>query len=222
MSIDGVNSNSALSQLGISNKTESKKELGQEDFLELLIAQIKNQDPLQPQANGEFLSQLAQFSSADGISKMQASLDNLSTALQSNQALQASALVGRKVYVPGETAVFDGNDNVKVGVDLPGSVNNMQAHVYSNSGELIQSLSLGTHPEGMFEFNWDGTNKNGEKVAAGNYNIKVEGVLGGEGQSFGTMIAANVNSVSLNQGDVKLNVAGIGSVSLSEVKQVTA
>lgn len=222
MTIDGVNSNSPLDQLGISNKTESKKELGQEDFLELLIAQIKNQDPLEPQTNGEFLTQLAQFSSADGIGKMQESLDNLSTALQSNQALQASALVGRKVFVQADSAQFNGSEAVKVGIDLPASANNMQAHIYSSAGELVNTINLGIHQQGFFEFSWDGKNKQGIEMPAGQYNIKVEGVSGGQGQSFGTMIAANVDSVSLGQGEVKLNVAGVGQVSLGEVKQITS
>ena len=76
-----------------------RKRLGQKDFLRLMVAQVKNQDPMQPQANGEFLSQLAQFSTNDGVTKMQESLQQMASSLQSNQALQASALVGRKVLV---------------------------------------------------------------------------------------------------------------------------
>lgn len=222
MAIDGVNSSNPFEKLGIGSTSQDKKELGQEDFLELLIAQIKNQDPLEPQSNGEFLSQLAQFSSADGIGKMQASLDNLTTSLQSNQALQASVLVGRKVFVQGDSAAFNGSEAIKVGMELPASANNMQAHVYSANGELVNTLPLGTHEPGFFDFSWDGKNKQGETMPAGQYSIKVQGLSEGESQSFGTMIAANVDSVSLGKGEVKLNVAGIGSVLLADVKQITA
>ena len=93
-SVNGYNtSSSSYNQID----SPIKKKLGQQDFLRLMVAQIQNQDPMQPQMNGEFLSQLAQFSTNDGVAKMQESLQQMATSLQSNQALQASALVGRKV-----------------------------------------------------------------------------------------------------------------------------
>ena len=222
--INGVNNQ--LNQLKIdSNQNAQQKELGQQDFLELLVAQMKNQDPLKPQTNGEFLSQLAQFSSVDGISKMQQSLENLANSLQSNQALQASALVGRKVYVSGNNATLSQDSTtIKVGVDLPSSASNLTAGIYSSTGELVKTIDIGTKNAGFFEFEWDGTTNNGQSGAYGNYTVKVEGISEGQMKAFGTMIAANVDSVSLGQNgeSLKLNVAGVGQVSLSDVKQITA
>jgi flagellar basal-body rod modification protein FlgD len=220
--INGVDSN--LTNLSIdASKTEGKKELGQQDFLELLVAQIKNQDPLDPQTNGEFLSQLAQFSSADGISKMQQSLDTLSNSLQSNQALQASALVGRKVLVPGDSGFLSSSAGLKAAVDLPVSASNLRASIYSSSGELVNSIELGAKPSGMVNFEWDGLKSNGQRAQEGMYTIKVEGLSEGKNKAFGTMIAANVDSVTLGQNgdELKLNVAGIGQIPLSQVKQIS-
>jgi flagellar basal-body rod modification protein FlgD len=220
--INGVNPQ--VNNLNNAN-TIGNKELGQKDFLELLVAQMKNQDPLNPQTNGEFLSQLAQFSSVDGISKMQQSLENLANSLQSNQALQASALVGRKVYVPGSSANLSSDSpSFKVGVDLPVAAANLSANIYSSNGELVKTIELGSKIPGFVEFEWDGVANNGQSAAYGAYTIKVEGLSEGKTKAFGTMIAANVDSVSLGQNGepLKLNVAGIGQVSLSDVKQITA
>ncbi len=204
--------------------TAPKKSLGQSDFLRLMIAQVQNQDPLEPQTNGEFLSQLAQFSTNDGITKMQESIQNLASSLQSNQALQASALVGRKVLVNSNVMNLGQEGEAKVAVDVPASVDNLAAAIYSESGELIRTIPLGQRSVGLFEFNWDGLDQKGERVAAGKYTVKVNGIYSGKEVALKTMTAANVDSVSLGQNGegVKLNVAGIGSVSLNDVKQITA
>src|SRR5690349_8345506 len=98
-----------IDQLDIAKKTPTVKksnELGQDAFLELMITQMKNQDPLSPQSNSEFVAQLAQFSSVQGIEKLNANFNSFSSGFQSNQALQASSLVGRSVSVESKTSIL--------------------------------------------------------------------------------------------------------------------
>lgn len=201
----------------------NRKNLGQEDFLRLMVAQVQNQDPMQPQANGEFLSQLAQFSTNDGINKMQDSLQQLASSLQSNQALQASALVGRKVLVNSGRLNLGAEGDVKAAIDMPAGLSNPTAKIYSKSGELIKTMPLGQPTPGFFQFSWDGKGENNQRVEAGEYTVEVHGVYSGKEVSLKTMTSANVDSVSLGQNGegLKLNVAGIGSVSLDEVRQIT-
>ncbi len=93
--------NSVLDQYKFDTDREPKSdELGKDQFLELLVAQMNNQDPLSPQENGEFIAQLAQFSTVEGIENMNTSMEALLSGYQSSQALQASSLVGRTVIVP--------------------------------------------------------------------------------------------------------------------------
>ena len=96
--IDDINSTgaSALEQFAIKQDDTPKDELGQSQFLELMITQIKHQDPLNPAEGGEFLSQLAQFGTVNGITELQSSFDVLATTLQSSQALQASTILPRR------------------------------------------------------------------------------------------------------------------------------
>ena len=97
MAVAGVND--TYSNLGLALQSSDKKrtELGQDAFLKLMTAQMQHQDPFKPMESGEFLGQIAQFSTVSGIQAMQESLAGLSTALTSNQTLQAANLVGRGV-----------------------------------------------------------------------------------------------------------------------------
>ncbi len=224
MTTSSVNGSNAAANLGLNQpEPASKNSLGQRDFLRLMVAQIKNQDPMQPQANGEFLSQLAQFSTNDGVTKMQESLQQMATSLQSNQALQASALVGRKVLVNSNQLSLGTEGDVKAAIDMPAGLSNLTASIYSEKGELIKTIPLGQPQPGFFQFGWDGIGQNNERVAAGNYKVSVRGIYGGKEVSLNTMTSANVDSVSLGQNGegLKLNVAGVGSVPLDQVRQIT-
>ncbi len=200
-----------------------KKSLGQQDFLRLMVAQVQNQDPMQPQPNGEFLSQLAQFSTNDGITKMQDSLQQLASSLQSNQALQASALVGRKVLVNSDKLALGAEGEVKAAIDMPAGLSNLSASIYSESGELIKTMPLGQPEPGFFQFAWDGKGQNEQRAPAGKYRVEVHGTYSGQEVALKTMTSANVDSVSLGQNGegLKLNVAGVGSVFLDQVRQIT-
>ncbi|CAM2930204.1 flagellar basal-body rod modification protein FlgD [Legionella steigerwaltii] len=219
-SVNGANkSNLPYNQID----SQTKQSLGQQDFLRLMVAQIQNQDPMQPQVNGEFLSQLAQFSTNDGVTKMQESLQQMATSLQSNQALQASALVGRKVLVNSNSLQLGADGDTKTAVDIPPGLSNLSASIYSDSGELIKTIPLGQPAPGFFQFTWDGTGGDNNRVKEGKYKVEVRAVYGGKEVSLKTMTSANVDSVSLGQnGDgLKLNVAGVGPISLDQVRQIS-
>ncbi|HHF7366414.1 TPA: flagellar hook assembly protein FlgD [Legionella bozemanae] len=224
MSTNSVNGTNA-SNPSFNNQIDptTKNSLGQQDFLRLMVAQIQNQDPMQPQVNGEFLSQLAQFSTNDGVAKMQESLQQMATSLQSNQALQASALVGRKVLVNSQTLQLGTEGDAKAAVDIPPGLSNLSASIYSESGELIKTIPLGQPAPGFFQFSWDGTGGDNNRMKEGKYKIEVHAVYGGKEVSLKTMTSANVDSVSLGQNGegLKLNVAGIGPISLDQVRQIS-
>lgn len=218
-----LSSNNSTSVATPPPESPIKKSLGQQDFLRLMVAQVQNQDPMQPQPNGEFLSQLAQFSTNDGITRMQDSLQQLASSLQSNQALQASALVGRKVLVGGDKLSLGSEGDVKAAIDVPPGLSNVRAMLYSSSGELLKTMQLGQPEPGFFQFNWDGTNENNQRMTPGNYRVEVHGTYDGQEKSLKTFTTSNVDSVSLGQNGegLRLNVAGIGLVSLDQVRQIT-
>ncbi len=201
----------------------SSKNLAQQDFLRLMVAQVQYQTPVQHQENDELLSPLTQFNTKDGITKMQESVLQMASSLQSNQALQASALVGRKVLINSNNLSLAAEGNVNTVIDMPTGINNLTASIYSELGVLIKTIVLEQTEPGFFPFNWDGTGQNNERLASGKYTVRVMGTFKEQEIELKTMISANVDSVSLGQNGegLKLNVSGVGSVTLDQIRQIT-
>ncbi|UVE16394.1 flagellar hook assembly protein FlgD [Pseudomonas sp. LS44] len=223
MSTDGVSGvgSSALDQYQIKSETKSK-ELGKNEFLNLLVAQLNNQNPLEPQGNGEFIAQLAQFSQVEGVEKLNDSMSSLLSGYQSSQALQASSLVGRKVIVPSDKAVVDTSETFKASAVLPVSSSNVYVNVYDSAGTVVNRVNLGQQEAGNVSFMWDGKDSNGNILPPGTYKFEAQAVYGTETKGLYTMLPANVDSVTLaqNGGELMLNLAGIGSVALSQVQVI--
>jgi flagellar basal-body rod modification protein FlgD len=207
------------------------KELGQDAFLQLMIAQMKNQDPLSPQDNTEFVAQLAQFSSVQGLEKLNSNFNSFSSSFQSNQALQASSLVGRSVSVESATSVLTNGGIVSGTVNLPSSTSDMNINIYDSKGALAATIPVGTVPKGETNFRWDGQNievnnellewTSGETaLPPDTYKFQVTATQSGKTEQLATSLSANVNSVTLGaDGKIILNLAGVGPMDVSKVKQ---
>ncbi len=212
-------SNGIASQEQQSNRGNT--ELGQSDFLALMTAQLAAQDPLKPQDNGEFIAQMAQFSSVDSLSRLENSFSELATAMSSNQALQASTLVGGEVLVPADVAYLSDQGTVSGVAGVTGPISNGTITITDEAGQTIRTISLGDSPGPEVSWEWDGKNENGTQVSAGIYQIAFTGQQRDETVQFPTLVAAQVDSVSLGgvQG-VVLNLAGLGPVNLSDVSRI--
>lgn len=209
---------------GSSTATGSKApaRLGQEQFLELMIAQLKNQDPTKPLQSGEFLSQMAQFSTVSGIQDLQTSFHQLAGTMYSNQALQASALVGRMVLVPSDKGVLPANGAMSGTVDLPAGTNDLTVEVYDASGQLVRRIPLGGQAAGLVSFNWDGAATDGSVAAPGTYYVKARARFDGQDTAVTALAATRVDSVSLGgaAGGISLNLNGLGAMDLAQVRQI--
>lgn len=220
MSSVGEVSGSALDQYQIKNESAGKKELGKNEFLNLLVAQLNNQNPLEPQGNGEFIAQLAQFSQVEGIEKLNTSMGSLLTGYQSSQALQASSMVGRKVIIPTDKAVVDTSESFKASLVLPASSSNVYVNVYDKSGAAVSRVNLGEQAAGNVSFIWDGKDASGNLLPPGTYKFEAQASYGGETKGLHTMLPANVDSVTLGGSELMLNLAGLGTVPLSQVQVI--
>lgn len=222
--------NSVADNLSITKRQETKKntnELGQAAFLELMITQMNNQNPLSPQDNSEFVAQLAQFSSVEGLERLNKSFNSF----MSNNALQASSLVGRSVVVEGDTSVLQTGGIVAGSVDLNFPTDDLKINVYDSAGALVQTIPVGEMPKGETVFRWDGQNMeiNGklldweagdDAATMGQYKFEITATQNGKSEALKTSLSANVNSVTIGEnGELILNLAGIGAVDASDVKQ---
>lgn len=215
--------NSLIDSLGLQAKEPKKNsDLGRDDFMKLMITQLNNQDPTKPMEGGEFFSQIAQFSSVSGIQDLKNSFNSLASALQSNQALQASAMIGRQVLVPNDFFNTTGKDTFSGVVNIPARLDAMAMNVYGKSGQLIKSVTLGPQPQGEQRIDWDLTDDKGNRVVDGDYAVKMEGVLAGKTYALDSYMADKVESVSVDSSgtDVKLNLSGSRTINLNRVRQI--
>ncbi len=197
-------------------------ELGQSDFLDLMIAQVRNQDPFSPMENGEFIAQLAQFSMTEGIEQMQASLDAMSQSMVASQALTASSLVGRGVLAPTNTAVTDGASGVDGAVLTDEPADSIKLNVFDATGALVARIDVPPAASGRAEFSWNGRNMAGEMMPAGEYQMTATALVDGESVAVPTALRRGISSVVLGNdlGSVKLNLDNGDQVALSSVQQV--
>lgn len=201
---------------------KARDSLGQEDFLTLMISQFRNQDPFEPMDNGQFLGQLAQFSTVNGISSLNSAFEGLSGSMQDNQALQAASLVGHSVLAVTDIGHLNDSDSVRGGVELESSAGDVQIDITNRSGELVQRLSLGQQPPGLVRFTWDGVDASGERADSGLYQITARVIRGSEIESAPTVIESEIQSVTLGQfgGGMTLNLAGGQEMPLGQVYQI--
>ncbi|MEO0444279.1 MAG: flagellar hook assembly protein FlgD [Pseudomonadota bacterium] len=232
-----INSNPYLNSLTLESQQQQASatastddSLGQDVFLELMITQLENQSPLDPQDNSEFVAQLAQFSSVESLDKLNNNFEDFASNMLSNQALQASSLVGSSVAVPSSNAQLYQDSFVGGSIDIPASTGDITMNIYAENGGLVEEIPLGAQPAGELAFRWDGNRieVNGDllewassnPIASGNFRFEVIASQNGEPQQLETALTANVNSVTVDSNNqLVLNLAGIGPVSIDDVKQ---
>ena len=192
---------------------------GQDRFLKILVTQLKNQDPLNPMDNAQITSQMAQISTVSGIEKLNATLQTMAAAFSTGQSLQATSLIGRQVFVPGDQlrlheGAADG------GVELAQAADKVVVTIRDASGQVLHRADLGAQTEGVITFQWDGVTDSGAAAVNGVYNVLIEATQGGNKVEALGLQRGLVGGVTQDKGGVTLNIAGIGKVTLSDVRQV--
>ena len=204
-------------------QTEAERsELTQDDFFSLLTQQLAYQDPFKPVENAEMISQMTSFSTAEGITKLNDQITDMNSIMSSSQALQASTLVGQKVLVPANTGHNYGNGiQGVVATEFP--TKDMTITIEDKVGQVIKTIPMGSQDAGTVKFEWDGTNLAGQSVSEGNYVVKATGLQNGKTVQVPVAVYAKVESVSLSNelSQAALNLAGLGSISLSDILEVT-
>ena len=201
---------------------EERSELGQDDFLMLMIEQFRNQDPFQPMENGEFIAQMAQFSQVAGIAEMNQSMEQLADSLSANQALQASTMVDRSVLADGNLGRLGTDTPLKGGVYLPYGTSAGVVQIFDGNGQLVRELPLGIRNAGLNTFEWDGYLADGERAEPGTYRIAAAIRNGGVDEPVDTMIATRVQSITLTNGGrtAQIMTEGGQQIGLSQVKAI--
>lgn len=208
----------------------SEQRLTQEDFFAMLTEQLSNQDPTKPVENDQMVAQMTAFSTAEGITQLNESFNSFASSMTSNQALQASSLIGQSVLVKGDVAYMSAGVNSEGETQVSGvsgvivndaTVQDMTITIQNGLGEVVKTIDAGTRSAGNIQFEWDGLDKNGNPQAPGQYYISANGSVDGEGTSLPIAVNRTVGSVSMASGNgIILNLDGDVSINLDDVIQL--
>jgi flagellar basal-body rod modification protein FlgD len=212
------------SSLGLtsSSSTKSKEEsLGQADFLRLMTEQLQHQDPLKPMENSEFLGQLAQFSTVQGITDLNTTVNSFSSSMSSDQVLRGAQLVGHEVLVPSAKMALEDTGSVSGVVAAP-SAGTVNFDITDANGTKVKTISVQASAAGEVNFEWDGTDAYGNRMAAGTYSIAATHTdTSGTNSTISTYIQAPVESVTVGSDGLYLNLKGLGTAPISYVLRVS-
>ncbi|HEU4780098.1 MAG TPA: flagellar hook capping FlgD N-terminal domain-containing protein [Steroidobacteraceae bacterium] len=210
------------------NAANAKKtELNQDDFLTLMITQLKHQDPFKPMDPSQYVGQLAQFSSVAGLSDINKNISALTDSLRGNQVLDGASLIGRTViaegnqiyrYVPEDDAEAIPTQGA---VDVPTGASSVQLVVRDSAGALVKTQALDSRA-GLRGFSWDGSTDSGGTAPSGAYKIEVIAKVGEKNISLNTSVAAQVSSVALDPatGALTLDTDTLGEIAMGDVERV--
>ena len=195
-------------------------------FLTLLVTQLKNQDPMNPLDNAQLTSQLAQLSTVTGVNKLNTTLETLKTSYQQAESMQAANIIGHGVLTAGKSINLS-KSAALLGVDLATPADSVKVIIYNSAGKEVHSIDLGPQDAGTLPLGWNGStadlDKDGKNIVLpdGAYTFSVEATRGGAKLTdAAALMFGSVASVSTGANGVKLNVPGVGSITMADVKQI--
>ncbi|MDP1656542.1 MAG: flagellar hook capping FlgD N-terminal domain-containing protein [Hylemonella sp.] len=207
-------STAALNNLTSGSGTVSDATAAQDRFLKLLVAQLNNQDPMNPMDNAQMTSQMAQINTVTGINKLNETMSNMVSQLLSTQILQSASMVGHNVLLAGNTLSV--SKGVAAGaVDIGASADSVSVEIQSPGGQVLDTFNLGAKSAGRHEFTWDASAYQGQTV-----KIAVKASMGGKSVSATPMAVDTIQSVSNESGTLKLNLTNGASVSYTDVAAI--
>ncbi len=195
-------------------------------FMTLLVAQLKNQDPMNPMDNAQLTSQLAQLNTVTGVNKLNATMETLKSSYQMSEQLQAANMIGHGVLSAGNSMQLIDSKAV-LGLDLATPADNVIVSVLNSSGKVVHTMNMGHMDAGTMPLIWDGSTDGVDGAAGplakdGKYSFQVEATRAGDKLKDVTSLQyGQVASVSTNAKDgTKLTIPNVGQISLSDVKQI--
>ncbi len=194
--------------------------LGQADFMRLMTEQLKHQDPLKPLSNSEFIGQLAQFSTVQGIGELKDVMTGFGNALTGDQVLKGASLVGHSVLVPSAQLALPAEGETTGLVMTPGK-GTVSLAITDSSGAVVRTVVVESTAKGEQRFAWDGLDDAGQRLPPGTYAVAATHVdAAGGATSLSTYVDAVVESVTIGSDGLYLNLPGLGTAPLDYVLRV--
>ncbi|MGE0350713.1 flagellar hook assembly protein FlgD [Hydrogenophaga sp.] len=189
--------NTPGSTTGTSASNATDPQASQDRFLKLLVAQLNNQDPLNPMDNAQMTTQMAQINTVSGIQELNATLKGMAAQFSSATALQGTSLIGREALLPGDTLTFK-NGQGKAAFSLEGKASDVRVDIMGTNGEVIDTVQMGALGAGLHGFEWDAAGIDPATVQG----FRVSAVDGGAAVDTVSLKRLSVDSVSFSGGSI--------------------
>jgi len=220
----GTGTGTATSSASSTSTAASTSSLATEQtFLKLLVAQLSNQDPLQPTQGTDFVTQLAQFAQVEQSENQTTQLTNMSSQLSGLSNSDTTQLVGKTVTIQGNTVTSDGTIATPSSVTLASAAASVTATVTDSSGTVVRTIQLGARAAGAVAVPWDGHEDSGASAPAGTYTIGVS-ATDSSGNPVGVTqsVTGVVQQVSFAQGYAELTLTSGAQAPVSQLVSVGA
>ena len=187
---------------------EERTSIEKEGFLKLLIAQLSNQDPMQPQDSDKYITQFTEFSNLEQLMNLNKGVDQLSIGQLSNNTQEAIRFVGRDVVAKGDGLHWDESGIPPVRYSLQDDAESVTASIYDANGEIVRTMSL-SGKAGLGQFEWDGTDNEGRMLEPGEYTVGVVAQDAEENEvPVDTFVRGHVDGIRFDNGFPELLVDG--------------
>jgi flagellar basal-body rod modification protein FlgD len=204
---------------GATKSSTSAVQEAENRFLTLLMAQMQNQDPLNPLDNAQITSQMAQLSTVTGIEKLNATMAQLLAGYAESQAMQAAGMVGRNVMIAGNNLPMAEGQSVG-GATLASPADAVQIEIKNEAGKIVNTVDLGKRDAGTFYFTWDGTDADENVLPDGNYTFSIKATANGQKVDAAPMQIGTVSAAIRGTNGFLLDLGSFGQVAFSDVLQI--
>ncbi|MCB1974986.1 MAG: flagellar hook assembly protein FlgD, partial [Burkholderiaceae bacterium] len=189
----------------------------QDRFLKLLVAQLNNQDPMNPLDNAQMTSQIAQINTVTGIQQLNETVKGLAGQFAAQQLMQGSAMVGRNVLIADDTLAMDATAHLGGGAfDLASAAASVSVQILDANEKLVGTVELGALKEGRYNFEWDAS----EYTGTGPLHFKVLAANGKTAVDATALSVDQVTAVSLDNGALALQLSRGGSTNYNAIKAI--
>ncbi len=223
MSTQNVNAASTHPLFDAVNANRTQKTTASDDmqnnFLNLLITQLKNQDPLNPTDANQMTAQLSQISTVSGIEKLNATMDKLLGSYNSAQNMQAAAMIGKTVFIAGNEMDNQGQGSVG-GLELAGAADQVLVDIKDSAGNKVFSQELGAMQSGIASFFWDGNLADGTPAPEGVYRFSVEASMGGKPIEASALQAGTISALTMLPNGISLQVGDNKTIGFADIRQI--
>jgi flagellar basal-body rod modification protein FlgD len=217
--LSGLSSSSASAT---SAATTASSALDKDDFLELLVVQLQNQDPLNPLDDKEFIAQLAQFSSLEQMTNVASGIETLTETVARQESLSAASYIGKNVVADGKSITKLDSGITPLYFTLKEAASTVSINVYDQNKNIVQTETLNSMQAGEYTFAWDGLNYNGKNADNGQYNVYFSAVgANGKAVFVDTQVAGKITGLSKDTDGVTFKLSDGRTVNFEDISMIT-